>query len=532
MLSEKLKKNADKANHVLSGAVLLFLLLIPLIGILWVTGYFSASVEELVTIGIIILVLSIIPAISNKILYREDMVTTLTLLCMEGLFLLVSMNPYAQLTVLYVLVPVISMLYCNQRLTQRICLICYLGMVGVSLCETSIRKQWGIESSDAQSVYLFILRLTFEFAITTVVVCYGAEFLERRPGETENTVAGFSDSSETEHSDYRKDENQGDTLQEKVYDTESLFRGIEKDMLALIKGKDKFFELELDDQLPSRLFGAKEEIRQALSGLSSDLLMYRSEAAVRMQVTYNNGIAAKKNQNVTLEIRINAFTDITAITVNRAALGYFLSQRIIKQLKGSFEDLSNSEEAVFKICLLQRVEDEKTIREKQEQQLKEMRKVSSEAAGTKKLSFSYHKIKVLVVDDNKETCKLVDAILNSMGVQVVCVNHGAEAIEMLETQEYQLVFMDQMMPEKSGLETVKELRYLKDEYFQKLPIILMTVNIKEEARKEYMAMGFTDCISKPIKENEVKSSLRRWIKDEYPLTYAEYMKMQENGDEL
>lgn len=530
MSGEKMKKIAIKANTVLSKLILIFLFLIPIIGILQAAGFSCASQKELPIVIAIILVLSLLPYICNKALYNEEMITSVTLLSMEILFLMISLNPYAELTIVYVLVPVISLVYCNQRLTQRVCLLCYLGMIAVCLYRAMSMANGGMGADNESAVYLTLLKFTLEFLAVTFAVCYGAGFVERLIADCEVNVG--ESKYFTAVSGKEKVEKQEHVLQEVTYDVEGLFRGIEKDMLAMIKGKNKYFELELDENLPIKLFGAKEEVRQALSDICSDLLMYRSEAAIKMEVTYNSGIVPKKNQNITLAVRISGYTDITAVTVNKAALGYYLSQKIIEQLKGSFEDLSNSEEAVFRICLLQRVEDERTIAKKREQQIQEMHQIQSEAAGVNNMSLFRKKIRVLVVDDNKESCKLIDAILNSMGVQVVCADNGAKAIELLETKEYQLVFMDQMMPEKSGIETVKELRYLDDEYYQNLPIVLMTVNTKEEAKKEYEELGFTDCISKPIKVNEVKSTLRKWIKDDYPLTYAEYKRMQENENEI
>lgn len=529
MSGEKIKKIAVKANKRLSGVLLAFLFLIPVIGILKAADILDICKNEMIAAVILIVALSLIPAVCNKILYNEEAITTITLMSMEALLLLISMNPYAELTVVYVLVPVVSLVYCNQKLTQRICLLSYIGMIGICLYRALILEGGGTGSYAEEAIYLTLLKFSLEFLAVTVAVCTAAGFIERllADGERETEKYGV-----TAKADGEKAEKKEVVLQETVYDVEGLFRGIEKDMQAMIKGKNKFFELELDEALPVKLFGAKEEIRQALSGICSDLLMYRSEAAIKMRITYHSGIVPKKNQNITLEIKISGYTDITAVTANRAALGYYLSRNIIERLKGSFEDLSNSEEAVFRICLLQRVEDERTIQNSREQRLQEMDRLKRDAAGVGNMSLFHKKIKVLVVDDNRESRKLIDAVLNSMGVQAVCADNGAEAIELLETKEYQMVFMDQMMPGKSGLETVKELRYLDDEYYQDLPIVMMTVNTREEARKEYKEAGFTDCIAKPIQVNEVKSSLRKWIKDDYPLTYAEYKRMQENENEL
>ncbi|MBD5541550.1 MAG: response regulator [Lachnospiraceae bacterium] len=529
MTNDKMKKMAIKVNGILSRAILLFLFLVPVICVLQVVGISEFPMNEIIFAIALIVVLCIVPGVFNKISYNEELIATVVLVAMEILFILVSLNPYTELAVIYMIVPVVSLFYCNQRLTQRVCLLCYLGMVFACCYRAVALDGCKFIIGNDSTVYLVLLKFTLEYILLAAIVCYGAGFfeglvLENRDIEELNgeiaAISGKEMSGGKQH-----------LLQECSYDVESLFHGIEKDMLAIIKGKQKSFEVEIDPNLPVRLFGAKEEIRRALSGVCSDLLMYHAEASVKIYVTYDDGIVPKKNQNITLIIKVSGYTDITAVTVNKAALGYYLSQRIIKQLKGSFEDFSNSEQASFRICLLQRVEDERTIKKREELHKQELKRVQRESQGTGSVFLGANRIKALVVDDNKENRKLIDAILNSMGVQVVCTDNGASAIELLESQEYQLVFLDQMMPEKSGIETLKELRYLKDDYYQTLPIILMTVNTKEEAKKEYGELGFTDCISKPINVNEVKSSLRKWIKDDYPLTYTEYVKMQEIENE-
>lgn len=529
MTNDKMKKMAIKVNGILSKAILLFLFLIPAICILQVAGISGLSMEEIIFGVVLIVVLCVVPGIFNKISYNEELIATVVLMAVEILLILVSMNPYAELSVIYMVVPVVSLFYCNQRLTQRVCLLCYLGMIFACIYRAATLDGCRFIIGDDSTVYLMLLKFTLEYILVAAIVCYGAGFfeglaLENRDMEDWNDgAAALSGKELSGKGKY--------PMEECTYDVESLFHSIEKDMLAIIKGKQKTFEMEIDSHLPVKLYGAKDEIRKALSGICSDLLMYHAEAAVKLYVTYDDGIVPKKNQNITLILKVSGYTDITAVTVNKTALGYYLSQKIIEHLKGSFEDLSNSEQAVFRICLLQRVEDERTIRKREELSRQELKRIQRESQDTGSILLAPGRIKALVVDDNKENRKLIDAILSSMGVGVVCTDNGASAIELLESREYQLVFMDQMMPEKSGIETLKELRYLEDEYYQKLPIILMTVNTKEEAKKEYGELGFTDCISKPINVNEVKSSLRRWIKDEYPLTYEEYKKMQEIENE-
>lgn len=531
MSNEKMKKTAIRINKILSSVLLLFLFIIPVVFILKVLGIGMLTEKELVLISVVILLLSVVPGVLNKLLYNEEFISMTILLSLELLFMIISLNRFVELSIIYVLVPAISLLYCNQKITQRISLLCYLGMIGVGIYRTYQMEDCNSSVYCSDVIYLTLLKFTVEFVLFAIVVSYisgrmegenlGRENYNIHGQRQENLSASGKESSLAPVA-----------LLEENYDVEGLFCGIERDMQAIIKGKDKKFELELDSHLPVKLFGDKEEIRQAVSGICSDLLMYRPKAAVNLYVTYDSGIVPKNKQKLTLIIRISAYTDIAAITANKTALGYYLSRRVIEKLHGSFEDLSNSEEAVFKIRLLQRVEDEITLEGRKAKQIKELNQLKGESLRHINESLFKKNVRVLVVDDNKEVCKLIDAVLSSMGVWTDCTDNGAKAIQMLDGKQYQMVFIDQMMPEKSGVETVKELRYLEDEYYQKLPIILMTVNIREDAKKEYQDIGFSDCISKPIMVNEVKEKLRKWIKDDYPLTYAEYKKMQENENEI
>lgn len=531
MTNEKTKRMAIRVNGILSKTVFLFLLLIPVICILQGLEIYSESLEDLVFASVFILILSVIPSVLNKLIYNEELIAVVTLSSIEILLMLVSMSRFAELSVIYVAVPIISLLYCNQKITQRACIVGYLGMLVVCSYRTTFLLDCKTILYCTENIYLTVLKFTLEFLFIAIVVNYAAGFFESWLLDSEN--GSLKDGGAVLPYGAEAKRAAGEQqLNECVYDVQSLFSGIESDMQAIIKGKDKKFELETDGHLPVKLFGDKEEIRQAVSGICSDLLMYRKEASVKVYVTYDSGIVPKRKQGITLIIRISGYTDITAITVNRKALGYYLSQRIIEKLKGSFEDLSNSEEAVFRICLLQRVEDERTIDKRKAQQLAEISRLQGDSANWNKKAMFRTQIKILVVDDNNEVCKLMDAILNSMGAVADCTDTGAKAIKMLENKDYQMVFIDQMMPEKSGIETVKELRYLEDEYYQKLPIVLMTVNTREDAKQEYLEMGFSDCIAKPVEENEVKEKTRNWIKDDYPVTYAEYIKMQEQENEI
>ena len=529
MSKERIKKITTRANNTLSKSALLFLVLLPVIGVLQVSEICSYSTDELILYSGLIIILSTLPCILNRLIYNDNVITVITLGALEILFMMVAVNPYAELSMIYVALPVISLLYCNRQIVRKSAVMGYVGMIVICIYRTVTYSDAVTMLYRIDKLYLTLLRLTLEYLLFVAFAVFGAARLENW------VLEKAEDSSETESIPVSKQQEKTGAAsrisRECVYDVESFFFGIERDMLAIIKGKEKEFELELDEHLPMKLYGDKKAIRQALSGICSDLLMYRAKAAIKMEVTYDSGITPKKGQNITLIVKVSGTTDITAITVNKTALGYYLSKSVIEDLKGSFEDLSDSDQAVFKIRILQRVENEATIGDKKKQQLSRLNQLRGDSDSMQKRPTFHKEVKILVVDDNKEVCKLISAIANSMGIISESADTGAKALQLLESQEYQMVFLDQMMPEKSGLETVKELRLLEEEYYEKLPVVLLAVNTSEDAKKEYLKQGFTDCVSKPIKGTEIKERLHKWIKDDYPITYAEYIKMQEKENE-
>lgn len=529
MSKERIKKITTRANNTLSKAALLFLVLLPVLGVLQVSEICSYSMDELILYSGLIIILSTIPCILNKLIYDDNAVAVATLVALEILFMIVAANPYAELSMIYVALPVISMLYCDRKMVRKSAVMGYMGMIVICIYRTITYSDAVTMLYRIDRLYLTLLRLTLEYLLFVAFAVFGAARLEKWVmEESENSPA-------TESAPVTKQQEKTGAAprisRECLYDVESFFSGIERDMLAIIKGKEKEFELELDDHLPVKLFGDKEAIRQALSGICSDLLMYRAQASIKMEVTYDSGITPKKGQNITLIVKVSGKTDITAITANKTALGYYLSKSVIEDLKGSFEDLSDSSQAVFKIRVLQRVEDEATIGGKKKQQFNQLNQFRGDSDSMRQRPAFHKEVKILVVDDNREVCKLISAIANSMGVISESADTGAKALQLLESQDYQMVFLDQMMPEKSGLETVKELRLLEEEYYEKLPVVLLAVNTSEDAKNEYLKQGFTDCVAKPIKETEIKERLHKWIKDDYPITYAEYIKMQEKKNE-
>ncbi len=114
-------------------------------------------------------------------------------------------------------------------------------------------------------------------------------------------------------------------------------------------------------------------------------------------------------------------------------------------------------------------------------------------------------MKALIVDDSMINLKVMKKTLEKICFdEVDIVLSGKECIEIVKSNDYDVIFMDIMMPEMDGIETLDELK--KDESF-KTPVITLTADVIEGAKEKYTELGFSDYIPKPIDIDLLKDIL-------------------------
>ena len=118
---------------------------------------------------------------------------------------------------------------------------------------------------------------------------------------------------------------------------------------------------------------------------------------------------------------------------------------------------------------------------------------------------------VLVVDDNVMNLRVVEGLLRPYKIKVFVAGSGKEALQKIESMEFDFVFMDHMMPEMDGVETLHRIRQKPGQYFKTVPIIALTANAIGGAREMFLAEGFADFVAKPIETSVLERVLRKHI---------------------
>jgi len=128
-----------------------------------------------------------------------------------------------------------------------------------------------------------------------------------------------------------------------------------------------------------------------------------------------------------------------------------------------------------------------------------------------KLAPVFLKINVLAVDDNAANLKLLVILLSQLGVQVTIAHNGQEAIQQVERQSFDLVFMDIQMPEMDGVAATQIIKRLPNGH---IPVIALTAHAMAKERERLLKAGMDDYLTKPVNEQSLLRVIQKWIPED------------------
>jgi PAS domain S-box-containing protein len=122
--------------------------------------------------------------------------------------------------------------------------------------------------------------------------------------------------------------------------------------------------------------------------------------------------------------------------------------------------------------------------------------------------------KVLVAEDNLNNQKLIQILLNKLGLNPIIVSNGQEALDIYKKEKFDLIFMDINMPIMDGISATKYIREFEKELDYITPIIALTANSIAGDKEKYLAQGMTDYLAKPIEFNILVNILEKYFKND------------------
>lgn len=326
------------------------------------------------------------------------------------------------------------------------------------------------------------------------------------------------------------------------YDVSSLIHDLSNMASQRAKAKEIQLQVEAAHTIPSRLYGDDVRIRQVLTNILTNAVKYTHEGTVWFRVqghreetkavlrfeVEDTGIGIREEDLPKLSAEFERIEEDRNRNIEGTGLGMSITIQLLELLGSKLQVESvYGEGSKFYFELEQEIVDDTPIGdfESRVHQLAENYSYNTR--------FCAPDAAILVVDDNAVNRKVFRNLLKETQIQVTEAAGGAECLECVQKNHYDLIFLDHMMPEMDGVETLHHIKELDDFPCRDTPIIVLTANAVSGAREQYLGEGFDDFLSKPIVpeklENMIRELLPEQLLQEVSLDGIERESPQENG---
>ena len=293
------------------------------------------------------------------------------------------------------------------------------------------------------------------------------------------------------------------------------------------KEKNLAFTMEVDENIPDCLWGDEVRVRQIITNILSNAVKYTDEGSVLFKVrsekgpktsdghktiklimsATDTGIGIKEDDLNKLYDKFERINLEKNSTIEGTGLGLAISHKLLDLMNGKIEVESvYGRGSTFTVTIPQRVVSEEPIgdyRSKLAKQLDERKDYHE--------SFKAPTAKVLIVDDTKMNLLVVCEFLKKTQLQIDTACNGVEAVGKAKENKYDVILMDQRMPEMDGTEAMQRIKAQEGGLNNDTPIICLTADAVVGARERYISHGFTDYLTKPIDSDALEKMLRKYL---------------------
>ncbi len=286
----------------------------------------------------------------------------------------------------------------------------------------------------------------------------------------------------------------------------------------MVEGKVDF-KKEIEPTIPNMLWGDAGRVRQVLINILSNAIKYTKEGCVTLKVNWHRegdlaylefqvsdtGQGIKKENLEKIFKRFNRVELKENRAIEGTGLGLSISKSLATLMDGSISVESEyGKGSTFYFTVPQKIVDENSSYEISLK--KDYHRGRREKAVYKK---TYRGASVLIVDDNMMNLKVAKGLLKPYGMDLDVALGGQQCIDMVTDRMFDLILLDHMMPQMDGMETLEKLKELRD---FSTPVIALTANAMQGAKKMYEESGFDGYLSKPIKVAEIEEVLGKYLK--------------------
>ena len=314
-------------------------------------------------------------------------------------------------------------------------------------------------------------------------------------------------------------------LTEGNYKLSSLLNDLSNMISFRVMDKGITFQADVDASIPDTLYGDKVRIRQVITNLLSNAVKYTNQGGILLKVCFqadelrtgapilltvsvkDTGIGIREEDAGKLFAKFQRVDLERNSTVEGAGLGLAITQRLLEMMGGEIRMESvYGQGSEFTVTIPQRIASCEPIgdfRARFEHSAPEKR--------TYRETFHAPEARILIVDDTRMNLSVVTGLLKETEIRIDTAGSGEEAVARTKETAYDLILMDQRMPEMDGTEAMSRIRAVEGGLNTFTPVICLTADAVIGARERYLAEGFTDYLSKPIDPAALEDILARYL---------------------
>ena len=276
--------------------------------------------------------------------------------------------------------------------------------------------------------------------------------------------------------------------------------------------------------MPGKLWGDEVRIRQILLNILGNASKYTEKGSITLTAGWNHdekdtriffdvkdtGIGIKPENIEYIFGEFNQVDTRRNRNIQGTGLGLSISKRLAEMMDGEITVESEyGKGSTFHIVLGQQIKEYVPIGEDTVKALR-TNQYTTTSYQSRIQTIPRPDARVLIVDDMKLNLMVASGMMKNYGMKIDTAGSGKEAIEMVQKQDYDIVFMDHMMPEMDGVDTTRRIRELGGKY-KDLVIIPLTANVLGEAKELFSEEGMQDFLGKPISLKALNEIMDKWL---------------------
>lgn len=313
-------------------------------------------------------------------------------------------------------------------------------------------------------------------------------------------------------------------LIEDNYELPSLINDISSIIDVRLNESCVTFDVQIEPTLPMYLRGDVGRVREILLNVIGNAVKFTKQGTISLTVDWNHnqskplitvdvkdtGIGIKPEDLASIFDKFSQVDTRKNRSIQGTGLGLAISRNLAIMMGGDITVESvYGQGSTFHISICQAVNKYEPLGTERVAAL-EKRKYRSVIQKQSLTMAKRPNARVLLVDDTPINLKVTSHLLKKYEMTVDLANSGAEAIEMVQKADYDIVFMDHMMPGMDGVEATHHIRELGGK-FEQLVVIALTANALSEAKEMFLQEGLQDFLAKPIDAKLLDEILNKWI---------------------